>query len=66
MKLNVLLFAFSLSFYDFYSVRGSNLPDPKFIADVVNYLNRLGIVYHLPPMKQSTIFKYRKSIGQYR
>ena len=66
MKLNVLLFAVSLLFYDFDSVRASNLPDPKFIADVVNYLNRLGIIYHLPPMKQSTIFKYRKSIGQYR
>ena len=66
MKLNVLLFAVSLLFYDFNSARGSNLPDPKFIADVVNYLNRLGIIYHLPPMKQSAIFKYRKSIGQYR
>ena len=66
MKLNVLLFAVSLLFYDFDSVRASNLPDPKFIADVVNYLNRLGIIYHLPPMKQSAIFKYRKSIGQYR
>ena len=66
MKLNVLLFAVSLLFYNFNSARGSNLPDPKFIADVVNYLNRLGIIYHLPPMKQSAIFKYRKSIGQYR
>ena len=35
MKLNVLLFAVSLLFYDFNSARGSNLPDPKFIADVV-------------------------------
>ena len=66
MKLNVLLFAVSLLFYNFKSARGSNLPDPKFIADVVNYLNRLGIIHHLPPMKQSAIFKYRKSIGQYR
>ena len=66
MKLNVLLFAVSLLFYNFKSARGSNLPDPKFIADVVNYLNRLGIIYHLPPMRQSAIFKYRKSIGQYR
>jgi hypothetical protein len=66
MKLNVLLFAVSLSFYNFDSVGGSNLPDPKFIADVVNYLNRLGIVYHLPPMRQSAIFKYRKLIDQYR
>ena len=66
MKLNVLLFAVSLLFYDFNSARGSNLPDPKFIADVVNYLNRLGTVYHLPPMRQSAIFKYRKLIDQYR
>ena len=66
MKLNVLLFAVSLSFYNFDSVGGSNLPDPKFIADVVNYLNRLGTVYHLPPMRQSALFKYRKLIDQYR
>ena len=45
---------------------GSNLPDPKFMADLVTYLNRLGIIFHLPPIEKSTVYKYRKSISQYR
>ena len=66
MRLCALLHVvtFLSSFYHY--VIGSSLPDPKFMADLVIYLSRLGIIYHLPPMKQSEIFKYRKSLSQYR
>ena len=66
MKQYILVILVTFLFYYYDLVKGSKLPDPKFITDVVNYMSRIGVIYHLPPMKQSEIFTYRKSLNLYR
>ena len=44
---------------------GFELPDPKFVSDIVNYSNREGIFFHLPSLKISDIRKYQNSLRQF-
>ena len=48
------------------SINGQELPDQKFVTDLVTKFNRFGIIYHLPPIKLSHILDYYKSINQYK
>ena len=48
------------------SINGQELPDQKFVTDLVTNFNRFGIIYHLPLMKRSHIHNYYKSINQYK
>ena len=48
------------------SIKCLQLPDPKFVADVSLYFNRLGIIYHLPPTAKSDVLRYHKTISKFR
>ena len=48
------------------SINGQELPDQKFVTDLVTEFNRFGIIYHLPLIKLSHILDYYKSINQYK
>ena len=45
---------------------GQELPDQKFVTDLVTKFNRFGIIYHLPQMKVSHVHDYFKSVNQYK
>ena len=47
------------------SIYGVELPNPKFVTDVVTKFNRFGIIYHLPLMKVSRVHEYNKLIPQF-
>ena len=42
------------------------LPDPNFVADIATNFNRLGIIYHLPLMAKSDVWRYYKTISKFR
>ena len=48
------------------SINSQELPDQKFVTDLVTNFNRFGIIFHLPVMKFSDIHDYYKSIKQYK
>ena len=48
------------------SIKCLELPNPKFVADVSLYFNRLGIIYHLPPTAKSDVLRYHKTISKFR
>ena len=37
-----------------------DLPDPNFVADIVEIFNRKGVIYHLPPMLIHDVQRYHK------
>ena len=60
MFMSTLLIIFYLA-----SIYGVELPNPKFVTDVVTKFNRFGIIYHLPSMKLSQVHEYNKLIPQF-
>jgi hypothetical protein len=42
------------------SINGQELPDQKFVTDLVTNFNRFGIIYHLPLMKLSHVQIHQK------
>ena len=50
----------------FSQINGFDLPDPKFVTDLVNNFNRFGIIYHLPFVEIFKIHEYSKTIREYK
>ena len=42
------------------------LTNSNFVADIATHFNRLGIIYHLPSMTRSDVFRYHKTISKFR
>ena len=60
-----MIFMF-LIIYFISKTNGQELPDQKFVTDLVTNFNRFGIIYHLPQMKVSHVHDYFKSVNQYK
>ena len=62
---NMMFMSTLLTIFYLASIYGVELPNPKFVTDVVTKFNRFGIIYHLPSMKLSQVHEYNKLIPQF-
>ena len=62
---NMMFMSTILTIFYLASIYGVELPNPKFVTDVVAKFNRFGIIYHLPSMKLSQVHEYNKLIPQF-
>jgi predicted CDP-diglyceride synthetase/phosphatidate cytidylyltransferase len=62
----MIFMAMFLTIFCISSINGQELPDQKFVTDLVTNFNRFGIIYHLPLMKLSHVHDYYKSIKKYK